>query len=38
MTWPFMVSAMGLPPLPVGRIVMPHMVLTLLLAKEALVG
>ena len=38
MIWPFMVSAMGLPPLPVGSVVTPHMALTLLLANEVLDG
>jgi hypothetical protein len=38
MTWPFMVSAMGLPPLPVGSVVRPHMVATLLLAYDVLDG
>ena len=33
-----MVSAMGLPPLPMGSVVKPHMVLTLLLAYEVLDG
>ena len=38
MTWPFTVSAMGLPPLPLGSVVMPHMLLTLLLVYEVLDG